>query len=165
MRDPIAIVQDARGRQRKLAEFPPEADIHQQGLFEGSPDIFCSVQRKIFNPDSFIDVDLQKEAPPFNASSVSERFSGQREIIFQPPLPEYPEWRQEEFLTSFAIFKIYISSQGLVEQLVCVQASGNPEIDASLARYIGRWRFAPAPGEKGQWQTARIDLDFSRGVE
>jgi len=122
-------------------------------------------QRKVLTPDDFIDVDVLKGGIPYRPSPSRSggRSGGQsegRQIIFQPAFLNYPEVAiQQELKGDWSIFKIYISADGLVEQLICIQVSGSPEIDAALARYIERWRFAPVAGLQGQWQTVKISLD------
>ncbi len=103
---------------------------------------------------------LQNRPSPSRSGGRSGGRSEGRQIIFQPAFLNYPEVAiQQELKGDWAIFKIYISADGLVEQLICIQVSGNPEIDAALARYIERWRFAPVAGLQGQWQTVKISLD------
>jgi len=115
------------------------------------------------NPDGFIDIDAHQEEGTFAASFVStDDFLLQREIIFKPPIPEYPEVAtQQELKAGFVIFKIHLSDDGLVEEAINVRSCGNPEIDAALARYIRKWRFAPVVGRKRQKETIKIDLDLN----
>lgn len=141
-------------------KLPSEADI-QIGIapFNEGSDISFSEQKKIVDPDSIIDLDyLEKEAPALTNLGPLKRLDHKREIIFRPEFPKYPEWVQQDFRASFIVFNVYISAEGLVEQLICLQASGNPEIDVTLARYIERWRFAPASSQQGEWQKVKIDL-------
>lgn len=142
-------------------EFPSEALVGKISHFKQSPHPTLAVEKEILSPDDIIDVDAPKEiAPSLLSFASTEKASAQREVIFQPPFPEYPEWLgNQEFRASSAVFKIYISSQGLVQEIVNVQASGNPEIDVVLARYVKRWRFAPAQPQEGHWQTVKINLD------
>ncbi len=150
--------------------------------FSEKPYVSLPVKRDTLNPDSFIDVDT-RQRPGFSGLSSeaqaevgtatqrdssllqnrpSPSRSGGREIIFQPPISEYPEWiDSREFKGSSVVFKIYISADGLVQEITNVQLSGNPEMDAALARYIRRWRFAPIFSLPGQWQTIKIKLDFN----
>ncbi len=138
---------------------PFKRTLIRPGFREGGEASFA-FERETLNPDSFIDVDepIGKVSPA--ATFVSAKTTArQRELLYQPPLSIYPEWTQQELKAEFVAFRIYISAKGLVEQVINVQASGNPEIDAALARYIERWRFAPAPGPQGQWQTVEISTD------
>lgn len=115
------------------------------------------IEKETFNLDDFIDLDAPGKIAPFISGFSPAEISSQREIIFQPPYPQYPEWSQQEFRDSSVVFKVYISADGLVEQLINVQGSGNPEIDVVLARYIRKWRFAPSCEQQGQWQIVKIN--------
>jgi TonB family protein len=159
LRSPITIEQFSDANWGDYVLVPSEVDIQKENHFNESPNISLPAEKKILSPDSFIDVDVHRETLPSRLSFVSKEASQpERKIVFQPSSPHYPEWVQQEFRGSFAKFTIYISSCGLVEQLICVQASGNPEIDTALARYIEKWRFAPVAGLEGQWQTVKIDI-------
>ena len=149
-----------------FVKLPPELDARMDITpFSERQRTSLLAQRKVLNPDDFIDVDVSKEGIPYRPSPSrsgggSGRGSEGRQIIFQPAFLNYPEVAiQQELKGDWAIFKIYISADGLVEQLICIQVSGSPEIDAALARYIERWRFAPVAGLQGQWQTVKISLD------
>lgn len=135
-----------------LAAWPKE-DSNETQL----PDL--PLERKGVEPDELIDVDVPAQIKPFAAGSSADESSPERVVIFQPPLPQYPEWTQQEFKKGTIVFDVYISASGLVEQLVNLEGSGNPDIDAALARYIRRWRFAPAEERDACWQNVKIDLD------
>lgn len=161
LRSPIAIEQFSDANWGDYVLVPSEVDIQKENHFNESPNISFPAEKKILSPDSFIDVDLHRQTLPSLVSFVSKEASQpERKIVFQPSSPHYPEWVQQGFRDTFTKFTIYISSCGLVEQLICVQASGNPEIDTALARYIEKWRFAPVTSLEGQWQTIKINLDF-----
>ncbi|MCQ9208336.1 MAG: energy transducer TonB [Omnitrophica bacterium] len=148
---------------RALAKLPPEIDLQRQSFFYEGPEVVLPVKKKIFNPDGFIEIDNLKESIAFAASFVAAPEGHlEREVIFRPPVPKYPEWAESrESIGNCVVFKIYISSRGLVEAATNVQGSGNPEIDASLARYIRKWRFAPVREQKAQVaQTVKISLDL-----
>jgi len=145
-----------------FVKLPPELDVRMDMTpFGERQRTSLPAQRKVLNPDDFIDVDVSKEGiPSFESFASAKSPRAQRQIIFQPAFLNYPEVAmQQEVKGDWAIFKIYISADGLVEQLICMQVSGRPEIDAALARYIERWRFAPVAGLQGQWQTVKISLD------
>ena len=145
-----------------FVKLPPELDARMDITpFSERQRTSLPAQRKVLNPDDFIDVDVLKEGiPSFKSFASAKRPKTPRQIIFQPAFLNYPEVAiQQELKGDWAIFKIYISADGLVEQLICIQVSGSPEIDAALARYIERWRFAPVAGLQGQWQTVKISLD------
>jgi TonB family protein len=146
-----------------------EIDIQRQSPFHTRPYLSFPLERKNLDPESFIDVDmlLNRRYAKLSTQTVLKQVlpagsnsSVQREIIFQPSLPDYPEWDHSEFRGALIMFKIYISAEGLVQDVINVQASGNPGMDAALARYIRRWRFAPAFGSQGQWQTVRISTNL-----
>lgn len=144
-----------------LREFPSEIDTEGQSFFYGRPGGSLLSEKEPFNPEDFIDIDVSKKSATLLASSVSREMSLQREVIFRPPIPQYPEWADsQEFMGGCVIFRIYISSQGLVQVATNIQGSGNPEIDASLARYVRKLRFAPVAGQKGAWQTVKLSLDL-----
>ena len=148
-------------KKKDMVKLPAEADIQRKiAPFSQKPDVSLRLKKQTLNPDEFVDIDMPKVEPPSFASLSSARPAQEREVIFKPPLPEYPEWRQPGGRGASAIFKIYISADGLVEQSICMQGSGNPEIDAALARYIRRWRFAPALGANFALQTVKINLDW-----
>lgn len=145
---------------RDSAVVPPEAEIPRESHFGEKPDVSLLVEKEQLNYDTIIDVDTFAEKSFSVTSFIPTKGSvQQREIFFQPLLPKYPEWGEQEFKGGSIIFRIYISADGLVEQVINVQGSGNPEIDAVLARYIERWRFAPVSHKQGQWQTVKIELD------
>ena len=164
LRNSVSIRQAPQAQKKHFVGLPSEVDIQKQSLFYERPHISLPIEREALNPDGFIDIDAHGEERTFAASFVSiNETLLQREIIFQPPIPEYPEdaTTQQELKTSFVIFKIYVSDDGLVEEAINVCSCGNPEIDAALARYIRRWRFAPVAGRKRQIQTIKIDLDLN----
>lgn len=157
---PIFVEQASSSKKKDIAKLPAEADIQKSMLpFSERPGVSLLLEKEALDPDEFVDIDRLKDEPPSFTNFVSTRLTPQREIIFKPPLPQYPEWRQQEEKGAFAIFKIYISADGLVEHSICMQGSGNPEIDAALARYIRRWRFAPVLRAKLEMQTVKINLD------
>jgi TonB family protein len=126
--------------------------------FLDTPTAGYFLDKQAFDPDGFIlDADKGQEvfAQSFGAQKDS---SGGREIIFQPAFSVYPEWEQHELKADNVVFKIFISAEGLVEEVTNLKTSGNPEIDAALARYIRRWRFAPASDLSGQWQRVKMKL-------
>lgn len=162
LRNPVSARHVPRLYKGDFVKLPPELDTRMEITpFSERQRTFLPAQRKVLNPDDFIDVDVSKEGIPYRPSpSRSAGPGGGRQIIFQPAFLNYPEVAiQQELKGDWAIFKIYISADGLVEQLICIQVSGSPEIDAALARYIERWRFAPVAGLQGQWQTVKISLD------
>ncbi|UCB57511.1 MAG: TonB family protein [Candidatus Omnitrophota bacterium] len=151
----VSVQAKAQAEGGDLVEFPPEAKINH---FEQEL-VALPTERKMLNPDNFIDVDSEPQNIHF---AFSRDYTGkkEREIIFQPPFVKYPEVAiQDEVKGDYAVFNVYISSNGLVEQVVNMQASSNPEIDVALIRYIEKWRFVPAPESQGQWQTIKIALD------
>ena len=172
LRSPVSArpaYQQAGGQARQMprvdkgdfVKLPPELDTQMDIThFSERQRTSLPAQRKVLNPDDFIDVDVSKEGIPYRPSpSRSGGRSGGRQIIFQPAFLNYPEVAiEQELKGNWAGFKIYISADGLVEQLICIQVSGSPQIDAALARYIERWRFAPVAGLQGQWQTVKINL-------
>lgn len=177
LRGPISFGQIHYDNKKHFVELPLEAVDQMKGHFSGRPYTSLPLERGFLNPEGIIEVDAHlRQGPPSlfeqrrisPVASAKEDYSGpslknssqQREIIFQPSFPEYPEWiGSQEFRASPVIFKIYISGDGLVQEIINVQASGDPEIDVILARYIKRWRFAPAFSLQGQWQTVRLSLD------
>lgn len=161
LRSPISIGQLSDVNKGKFIELPPEVDfLKSLNHFSESPYVSLPAEKKALDPNGFIDVDVSEEAMPSLVSLISKGTSHpERKVVSRPAFPQHPEWVQQEFRGSFASFNVYISADGLVEQLICVQASGNPEIDAGLARYIEKWRFAPVWGLEGQWQTVKISLD------
>lgn len=163
LRSPVSARHIPRAYKGDFVKLPPELDTRMDiSPFSERQRTSLPAQRKVLNPDDFIDVDVSRE----NISSLPSpsRSAGPgegRQIIFQPAFLNYPEVAmQQELKGDWAVFKIYISADGLVEQLICIQVSGSPEIDAALTRYIERWRFAPVAGLQGQWQTVKINLDL-----
>ena len=163
LRDSITFGQRLPLDKRQLVELPSEADISARDPFSAGQYAFLRPEKETLSPESLIDVDVPEEIIPSLASFVSiEAMPSQREIIFQPVIPCYPEWASGQgFKGNPTVFKINISPDGLVQEVVNIQASGNPEIDASLARYIRRWRFAPAFNQQTHWQTIKINLNFN----
>ena len=82
-----------------------------------------------------------------------------RKILFRPAFPRYPEWELLETRGRSAKFRVFVSPQGLIEQIVAVQTTNNPEIDAVLARYVSKWRFEVQTDQAGQWQVVTVELD------
>lgn len=162
LRGPVFIAQGPLSSREDFVELPSEVNVQTGiGNFNERPYMFLPQERKILNPDAFIDVDVTVDSLPSMAGFVSQQgLQTEREIIFRPAFSHYPEWFQEKPGAGSVIFEVYISAEGLVEEVTNVQASGNPEIDAALARYIERWRFTPSAELKGQWQTIEISLDF-----
>ncbi|MFC1698433.1 TonB family protein [Candidatus Omnitrophota bacterium] len=145
---------------KNLIELPAEAEIQHQINYAGAR-LFVSENKQIVDPDYLIDPDVPKNEllASVNFAQPSRSASFEREVLFRPELPQYPEWAQQEFRANSAVFKIYISASGAVEEWTCLQASGNPELDANLARYIEKWRFVPAFDQQGNWQLVKIELE------
>jgi TonB family protein len=158
LKGPVFIRQPAPAKQ--IVELPLPQDLDPgRGRFSQSPDALFLPGKKQFLLNSFSDIDaLEKTKTTF---SSQKKVSSQREVIFRPSFPYFPEWAgaQKEW-PAFTVFEVYISADGLVEQPVCLQGSGNPEIDARLIRYISRWRFTPLGEPEYQKQTVRVDLEF-----
>lgn len=148
-------------RPAALVSLPAEADIHRQGFFKISPDVFLQLEKKYFRSSRFIDVDKseRKKAIFKNVSSSSPVKTKDREILFRPAFHQYPEWNTQQISRNDIVFKIYISAEGLVQQVINLRTCGNPEIDAALARYIRRWRFAPDADQRAQWQKIKLSLE------
>jgi TonB family protein len=147
---------------KHFIELPSEIDIQKQDFFYEMSDVSLPVGKEDFNPDSFVDVNLEEKKGPHALSFVSTKDAlPEREIIFKPPFPEYPEVAmQQELRVRFVTFKICILNDGLVQEALCIHSCGNPEIDAALARYLRKWHFAPSFSLKKQIQTIKIDLDL-----
>jgi hypothetical protein len=159
LKDPVVMRQPGYIAKREFTELFSKIDIQKEvNYFNQRPSISLSVERKVINPDKLIDVDKSKKRQLLLPSFTTTKYPDpQREIIFQPTFFKYLEWTEQEFKAGGAIFKIYISADGFVEQIINEQASGNPEIDAALARYIEKWRFTPTLSQSGQWQIIKID--------
>lgn len=82
----------------------------------------------------------------------------QREIIFQPPFPKYYALNEPLSPKNAAIFKINVSPDGTIEKITSMKLSGNPEMDTILARYIKKWRFAPAWTQGSRQQIVKINI-------
>ena len=161
LRDSITFGQMLPLEKRQLVELPSEADISTRDPFSAGQYASLPLEKKTLSPESFIDVDIPEKIVPSLTSFVSiEATPSQREVIFQPVIPGYPEWASGQgFKENPTVFKINISPDGLVQEIVNIRVSGNPEIDAALARYIRRWRFAPAFNQQTHWQI--INLKFN----
>ena len=159
--DSLSMAKETDVHRKHSLQFPSEADIQRANHFKASPDVFLATEKVTLSPDSFIDVDIVKDNILTTLSSLTKKtVSVGREVIFRPLLPEYPELEDSQACRAGSVvFKVYISGQGLVQEVINEQASGNPEIDAALARYIRKWRFAPACNLQGQWQSIKINLD------
>jgi hypothetical protein len=153
LRDPVFRAQHTG--KGDLVQLPSEARLCSSVSEPSLP-----VEREILNPEDFIEVDIHRKAASMPLAGSAKRPDGRRQTIFQPPFPNYPEWVGQKFRGDYAVFKMYISAGGLVEQTINVQGSGDPEVDAVLARYIGRWRFAPVSQPSGEWQTVKINLGW-----
>ncbi len=80
----------------------------------------------------------------------------QRDILHQPPLPEYHLWTDRTESDFHLEFEFLVSPQGRVIAVKKLTSSGLPEIDAQAMRYLKKWQFVPSPRE--QW--GRIRLNF-----
>ncbi len=162
LQSPISVIQRSLPLKKAPVEVPAEFAIRLDSRqFSKTDEAVLRTARAVPSPDTFVDLDEPLKNTPKSTGlySIAGQLQ-QRKLLYQPELFRYPEWTQQELKAKAALFKVYISANGLVEQSICVQASGNPEIDAALARYIEKWRFAPASGVNGQWQSVKIDLDF-----
>ncbi len=140
---------------------PAEAQINTTGFFSSVPAVLPDLEKQSMDYDQFINIDSVPLPAPFLNDTELPADSGEREVIFKPDLPEYPEWSgSQEVNSGLAVFDVYISSAGLIEQLLCVQSSGNPQLDAALTRYIRKWRFAPVDKEQNARQSIEIDLNM-----
>jgi hypothetical protein len=159
LQKPVVMRQTRHMAKREFSKLFSKMDLQKEAnCFNQLSPISLSIERENIDPDKFIDVDKSKKRQLLLPSfAMTEYPRAQREIIFRPTFFEYPEWSEQEFSTVEAIFKIYISADGFVEQIINEQVSGNPEIDAALARYIAKWRFTPTFDQSGQWQIIKID--------
>ncbi len=160
LKSPISFAQGPASGEAGLVNFPAEAEIPRVSNFSARPYPYLRTEKDISGSGNIVDIDASANEGLFAASFIFQKSSGQkREIIFQPARPEYPEWTRQELKTGCVVFKIFISPDGLVQEIINLQSSANPEIDAALARYIKRWRFAPTADTQGQWQTVKLNLD------
>jgi len=143
----------------KLIEIPPEANINKLSLFTTEPFTLFATEKKFLHSNLLIDIDKPEKSLPFKEARRSSGNTN-REILFRPSFPQYPEWTQQQIKGDDAIFNIYISGQGLVQQVINVHTCGNPEIDVVLARYLRKWRFAPDTNSKPQWQKIKLTLEL-----
>ncbi len=143
---------------------PKGAELKSPSRFKDRAQVKYTSEKGIIDVERFIDVDFARGEFAKSFASLKSSSTSLREIIFKPDFSGYPEWEQEESTFAAVEFKIFISSEGMVEQVVAMRASGNPEIDAALARYIRRWRFAPAVEAKGEWQRVTLNLTFERAT-
>lgn len=144
-----------------FAELPAGLTARNFSIFEQTPPVSLALEKISLNPDNFVELDSAKEVGLSTEEFVSTKSTlKEREVIFRPATPEYPEWTQQGFISSSVIFHVYISADGLVEETTNIQGSGNPQIDAALARYIRKWRFAPRLDKQGTWQMVKISLDL-----
>lgn len=157
-----SVTKEQTGPQRKaFLELPFEAKAARVDGFLDMPLDSLAAEKETFAPDRFI-VDVDKQQKEFAQSFLAKKMvSSTREIIFQPDFRAYPEWGQQALKVGAVVFNIFVSADGLVEEVVNLQASGDPEIDTALARYLRRWRFAPVPDNQGQWQRVKMRLDFA----
>ncbi|MFH1246070.1 MAG: hypothetical protein V1662_06270 [Candidatus Omnitrophota bacterium] len=156
----------AQNRNSKIESFTKKLDkkcVVSLPEFNSCAPLFLQRERTVINPGSIIGTignDSRGEDSLKKLSLDTENLPEllQREIIFQPPFPKYYELTEPKPTRSYAIFKIFISAAGTIDEITNVKLSGNPEMDMTLARYIKKWRFAPAFGPDGQWQTVKINL-------
>lgn len=130
--------------------------------------LFLPIEQTVINPANIIGPIGKDTADKDSLKKLSLDIEDspsllQREIIYQPPFPKYYELSEFKPKRNYAIFKIYISSAGTIEEIVNIKFSGNPEMDMALARYINKWRFAPAFEQEGQWQIVKINLQTGTG--
>lgn len=161
LRDPL--VRGPRAERGSLLEMPLGLDTAKSS-FLGRPVATPQVDKEALSPDDFVgDVDRQKEQVAQSFRQAPGEYSG-REVIFQPSFQIYPEWQQRQPEAGSVVLRILVSPEGLVEEVVNVRSSGDPDIDAALARYVRRWHFAPLVEQKVQWQTVTIRLDLERAT-
>ncbi|MBN2097706.1 MAG: hypothetical protein JW714_04420 [Candidatus Omnitrophica bacterium] len=144
-----------------FSQLPQELNI-QKTYFTKSPQAILPLEKNFPNTDDFIDLAVPVAKGPVLITSATEgdtSLAG-RQPIFKPPFPQYLNWVEEELKTDAVSFKTYIEPSGLVQEVINVQASSNPEIDVLLARYVRKWRFAPGAGATGEWQIIKIPLNF-----
>ena len=143
-----------------LAQLPQETGLTQEKYLSEICPPHLAQEKESIDPEDFINLDVfLKDTTPFDGSVSVKKFPEMRGVVFQPPFPQYPEWDELKLKSNRVIFKIYISPEGLVEEIISMQASGDPEIDAALARYVRRWRFAPVLNQQGQWQNVKLNLN------
>jgi len=157
LNDRVSLTDPRKG----VVELPAEADIQAKSYFRGRPYTLLQFKKKALAADTFIDVDApEKKMPFFGRSPVLTQEQGpKRQILFRPPFPEYPEWQHYQLKGNYAVFEVCVLGDGLAGQVINVKTCGNPEIDAVLARYLRKWRFAPSSEQKEQWQRIKLTLD------
>lgn len=138
---------------------PEGSELSNESRFNERAFIKHASEKGRIDAERFIDVDFTAHEYAQSFAAL-ENGASLREIIFKPNFLGYPEWEQEEIVPGAVEFKIFISSEGIVEQVLATRVSGNPEIDAAFSRYIRRWRFAPAAETNGEWQRVTLSLNF-----
>lgn len=159
LRDAPVASEGAVTSKKDFVILPAAAELLQQSNFINMPPLLNAGNKETLDAENYIDPDTL-QAPTFTQFVAGNTPTDVRELIFRPPFPAYPEWEQQHFKTGNVRLKAFVSSEGLVEEVVVTQASGNPEVDAALARYVRKWRFAPSGDAQGQWQRLTLRLNF-----
>lgn len=155
-------VKEIPSKPERFVQLPVEAIVQKKSPFGDAPSRSLLDEKVAFNPDSIINVDDSIEQKLFAEHiAIAKDISDKQEIIFKPKLAKYPEWKHQQFLGNPVVFKVYVSTEGLVQEVTNLQSSGHPEIDTVLARYLKQWRFAPKGlKNNGQWQTIKLNLEL-----
>lgn len=141
---------------KSFTVLPPEAQI-QNRSHPDNIDVTLPVEKEALDFDKIVNIDSLARGLPFAVTFCSSQTKKpQSKLLYQPPYPVLPEWQAQQPQADFTIFKVYILACGLVQQVITVYSSGNPELDAALARYVRKWRFAPMFEEEGQWQMVKV---------
>lgn len=89
-------------------------------------------------------------------ANISWGYPYQRDILYQPSLPEYHLWVDRTGGNFSLELEFLVSPQGRIARVKKLTSSGFSEIDAQVVRYLKKWQFVPSPAE--QW--GRVKLNF-----
>ncbi|MBN1793875.1 MAG: TonB family protein [Candidatus Omnitrophica bacterium] len=82
-----------------------------------------------------------------------------RTLLSRPPFPALTNWVEANEQDVRVVFRVEVSSSGMLSAVVLERSSGYPAIDMELMRYIKQWLFvplSPAQGKREPVQTGEV---------
>ena len=115
-----------------------------------------SRQQPEYSGRKMVFVRLRAKKENRGTANISWKYPYQRDILYQPSLPEYHLWVDRTGGDFSLELEFLVSLQGRITTVKKLTSSGFSEIDAQAVRYLKKWQFVPSSAE--QW--GRIKLNF-----